>query len=84
MKCSKAVVMGVLGMFLACGAGEALSAEPFVGTWKKVGGRGPESEVIERHGDLFVIKAPRLMMPGETDETPAKLRNSRLMCAWSA
>lgn len=53
----------------------------FVGKWKKVAGRGPDTEVIERHGDVFVIKSPKLLMPTETEQTSAQLRDGSLEIA---
>ncbi|TCG01095.1 hypothetical protein BZM26_10125 [Paraburkholderia strydomiana] len=53
----------------------------FVGKWKKVGGRGPDTEVIERHGDVFLIKSPKLLMPTETEQTSASLREGALEIA---
>ncbi|MFX1740009.1 hypothetical protein PXJ20_32020 [Paraburkholderia sp. A1RI_3L] len=62
----------------------AVAGDPgseFVGKWKKVSGRGPDTEVIERHGDVFVIKAPKLLMPTETEQTSALLRDGSLEIA---
>ncbi|WP_454875309.1 hypothetical protein [Paraburkholderia xenovorans] len=61
-----------------------IAGEPgseFVGKWKKVAGRGPDTEVIERHGDVFLIKSPKLLMPTETEQTSAQLQDGWLEIA---
>lgn len=50
----------------------------FIGTWKKINGRGPDTEGIERRGDFYVISAPKFLMPTESEQTTAQLRDGIL------
>lgn len=75
--CVKLVAIGLtLSMTTVAVAGDPGSE--FVGEWKKIGGRGPDTAVIERHGDVFLIKSPKLLMLTETEQTSALLREGSL------
>ncbi|CAE6754535.1 hypothetical protein [Paraburkholderia aspalathi] len=71
-------LLGAFALMVSVAAVAQDTGSQFIGTWKKVHGRGPDTEVIERHGDFFVIKSPKLLMPTETEQTSARLKDGAL------
>lgn len=59
----------------ACGKS---SGEDYLGHWTKVAGQGPDL-TIEKHGDVFVIKEPSVLMAGQFDQFTADMVGDRLV-----
>ncbi|KGX19482.1 MULTISPECIES: hypothetical protein [Burkholderia] len=71
-------VIGLATVLAGCGNS---SGDEYVGTWKKLSGRGPESRTIEKRDAVFVIKQPCFgftCVPGSVTQKPAILKDGVL------
>lgn len=74
----QAAVIGLATLLAGCGNS---SGDEYVGTWKKLSGRGPESRTIERRDAVFVVKQPCFgfaCAPGSVIQKPALLKDGVL------
>lgn len=74
----QAAMIGLASILAGCGNG---TGDEYIGTWKKLSGRGPESRTIERRDSVFVVKQPCfgfVCVPGSVVQKPAILKDGVL------
>lgn len=80
-KCLSLSIVCVLLLTVA-GCNKDSGAE-YVGNWKKMSGRGPETRIVEKHGDVFVIRQSSfhnafLGQKDQLEQVPAMLKDGAL------
>lgn len=71
-----AVVLTV-GVLAGCNQSDG---KEYLGVWKKVNGRGPDTVSVERNGERFIVANTGIF--GKPERHPAELKDGALLVHW--